>query len=203
MCVFANVCVCVCIHLPSLLLPPSYKPSAEPLMEDKPVRATRHAVPATHQGHTHTHWRTLTHTHWRQTEQHAHTHIHKKRKITHRNPPKYRTHTLWWILKRTTNTSTIGNTHKRVCYTQPHTHPSRVHRHSNSLQTANLFSDAATVSQCERCIHNSTFVCLSVVWKLTGKHNAQRRQQTFSAASQTSYGGAAFFGPKYSQEKHR
>lgn len=45
------MCVCVC---PSFILPPIFKPSAEPLMEDKPVRATCHALLAAHQGRTQT-----------------------------------------------------------------------------------------------------------------------------------------------------
>lgn len=43
--------MCVCM---SIFPPPIFKPSAEPLMEDKPVRATRHALLAAHQGPTQT-----------------------------------------------------------------------------------------------------------------------------------------------------
>lgn len=66
---------------------------------------------------------------------------------------KARTHTRWWILRETTrirfqNRQLTTNTKHTLTHT--HTYPSRAHHHSNSLQTAHLFSDVAADSPCEQ-----------------------------------------------------
>ena len=146
------VCVCVCLNRPSSLLPPSFKPSTEPLMEDKPVKAKCHALLAAHQGHT-------------QTEEltHKHTHIHAK-KATQPNVPKAaHIHKEKYLGKQQAFSSIIGDSNTEHTLSHIPVEYTTIATACKQLIFSVMQQPSLTVSR----VSNYTFICLSVVLKAT------------------------------------